>query len=78
LDSDHSPDITGKSRIALETRTDNQSPPAFPPFKEAVRYWLKLGCISFGGPAGQIAIMHRELVEKRRWNSDGHLSVSFR
>jgi chromate transporter len=34
---------------------------------EAFRFWLKLGCISFGGPAGQIAIMHDELVERRRW-----------
>lgn len=43
-----------------------------PSFREAFRYWLKLGFISFGGPAGQIAIMHREVVEKRRWFSDGH------
>lgn len=40
------------------------------PFQQALRFWFKLGCISFGGPAGQIAIMHRELVERRRWISD--------
>jgi chromate transporter len=39
-------------------------------FAEALRFWLKLGFISFGGPAGQIAIMHRELVERRRWISE--------
>lgn len=39
-------------------------------FGEAFRFWVKLGFISFGGPAGQIAIMHRELVDKRRWLSD--------
>jgi chromate transporter len=40
------------------------------PFGEAFRFWLKLGFISFGGPAGQIAIMHRELVEQKRWISE--------
>ncbi|MDH4480386.1 MAG: chromate efflux transporter [Rhodoferax sp.] len=39
-------------------------------FREALRFWFRLGCISFGGPAGQIAIMHRELVEQRRWISE--------
>ena len=39
-------------------------------FWEALRFWLKLGCISFGGPAGQISIMHQELVERRRWISE--------
>jgi len=38
-----------------------------PRFAEALRFWCLLGCISFGGPAGQIAIMHNELVDKRRW-----------
>ncbi|HMP72567.1 MAG TPA: chromate efflux transporter [Kiritimatiellia bacterium] len=41
-----------------------------PGFGEAFRFWLKLGFISFGGPAGQIAILHRELVEVRKWISD--------
>jgi chromate transporter len=40
-------------------------------FSEALRFWLKLGFISFGGPTGQIAIMHQELVERRRWISEG-------
>ncbi len=39
-------------------------------FREALRFWLKLGFISFGGPAGQIAIMHEELVDRRRWISE--------
>jgi len=36
-------------------------------FREAFRFWLKLGFISFGGPAGQIAIIQKELVENRSW-----------
>jgi chromate transporter len=39
-------------------------------FGQALRFWLKLGFIGFGGPAGQIAIMHAELVERRRWISE--------
>ena len=49
--------------------TDQQTPPAIP-FGEAFRFWLKLGFISFGGPAGQIAIMHDELVERKKWISE--------
>ena len=44
--------------------------PAPVSFAQAVAFWLKLGFISFGGPAGQIAIMHSELVERRRWISE--------
>ena len=44
--------------------------PAAVSFREALMFWLKLGFISFGGPAGQIAIMHRELVEQKRWISE--------
>ncbi len=44
--------------------------PAPVPLREAFWYWLKLGFISFGGPAGQIALMHAELVERRRWISE--------
>jgi len=44
--------------------------PAAPSRAEAFRYWLRLGFISFGGPAGQIAIMHRELVDEKHWISE--------
>ncbi len=50
-------------------RDDPAGRPA-PSEREALRFWLKLGCVSFGGPAGQIAIMHAELVEKRGWISE--------
>ena len=49
------------------TPPESQQRPQHPTFWEAFVYWLKLGFISFGGPAGQISIMHQELVEKRRW-----------
>jgi chromate transporter len=47
-----------------------RSEPAPPRFREALEFWLWLGFISFGGPAGQIAILHAELVERRRWVSE--------
>lgn len=52
-------------RTALDTAR-----PAPVTLGQAFKYWLKLGFISFGGPAGQIAMMHQELVEKRRWISE--------
>jgi chromate transporter len=47
-----------------------QTAPPSIPFRDALRFWFKLGLISFGGPAGQIAIMHQELVENKRWISE--------
>ena len=53
---------------------DAHTPPAQPPapvsLAQAIVYWLKLGCISFGGPTGQIALMHHDLVEEKRWISE--------
>ena len=41
-----------------------------PTFGEALKVWARIGCLSFGGPAGQIALMHREIVEERQWLSE--------
>ena len=46
------------------------SSPSTISLREALKFWTKLGFISFGGPAGQIAVLHQELVEKRRWISE--------
>lgn len=50
--------------------SEKPEPPVPVSLREALGYWLKLGFISFGGPAGQISIMHQELVEKRCWISE--------
>jgi chromate transporter len=55
--------------VAAESR-DTVSPAPPIPFGEALRLWTRIGWLSFGGPAGQIALMHRELVERRRWISE--------
>lgn len=47
-----------------------ESKPDYPSYREAFLFWLKLGFISFGGPAGQIGIMHEFIVEKKKWVSD--------
>ncbi|MGR9074011.1 MAG: chromate efflux transporter [Gammaproteobacteria bacterium] len=54
----------------LKPAQDRPLRPEAVSLREAFRYWLKLGFISFGGPAGQISMMHQELVEKRRWISE--------
>ncbi|HEY7640710.1 MAG TPA: chromate efflux transporter [Steroidobacteraceae bacterium] len=55
--------------MAAEAR-DTVSPAPPISFREALRLWTRIGWLSFGGPAGQIALMHRELVERRRWISE--------
>ncbi|MGS1011546.1 chromate efflux transporter [Achromobacter anxifer] len=55
---------------SLESIPAPEEPPQQLSFRLAFWFWLKLGFISFGGPAGQIAIMHAELVERRRWISE--------
>lgn len=57
--------MTPESRI-----TDHPQSPETVTLRQAFAYWLKLGFVSFGGPAGQIAMMHHELVDKRRWISE--------
>jgi chromate transporter len=49
------------------TTVHAQQPAAAPSFSEAFKVWLKIGCINFGGPAGQIAMMHRILVDEKKW-----------
>lgn len=49
---------------------DLHLPPTPPTFWQAFLYWLRLGFLSFGGPAGQIALMHEDLVERKRWISE--------
>ena len=61
--------------IATRLGFDNKSwqspdPDDLPSFNEALRVWLRIGLLSFGGPAGQIALLHEEVVEKRRWISE--------
>src|SRR5437868_14020601 len=61
--------MTRTPKYLMNPISTEQRPPAVT-LSEAFSYWLKLGFISFGGPAGQIALMHEELVERRRWISE--------
>ncbi|MCC6197011.1 MAG: chromate efflux transporter [Burkholderiales bacterium] len=59
----------GEAAASAGVAADAQAPRA-PSRAEAFAYWLRLGFLSFGGPAGQIALMHRELVDEKRWISE--------
>ena len=63
----HVPDNSPACLNSLPSGKQNSPSPAPVSFSEAARFWLTLGWINFGGPAGQIALMHRELVERRGW-----------
>src|SRR5690349_14135581 len=74
LDQTH-PLLRGSAQPMSDRATDRAPDPNVAPahgvsFAEAARFWIKLGFINFGGPTGQIAIMHDELVERRRWISN--------
>src|SRR5215210_4842247 len=61
---------TGPQRrreMTVQAETMPAGVAASPSFGEAFRLWLKIGCINFGGPAGQIAMMHRMLVDEKKW-----------
>jgi hypothetical protein len=64
------PAIRQENEIVQARASDSETARRTVAFAEAFRFWVKLGFISFGGPAGQIAIMHRELVDRRRWISE--------
>jgi chromate transporter len=59
--------VRSDAHVIGESTREAELDSARPSEAEAFWFWLKLGCISFGGPAGQIAIMHDELVERRKW-----------
>ncbi|MGD9043563.1 MAG: chromate efflux transporter [Desulfobacterales bacterium] len=61
---------TAENNLKAETEETGQPTVAHPSFRGAFKFWVKLGFISFGGPAGQISIMHHELVGQKKWVSN--------
>ncbi|MGD9086421.1 MAG: chromate transporter, partial [Desulfobacterales bacterium] len=60
----------GTGNLKVENNESELQVIAHPSFATAFKFWLKLGLISFGGPAGQISIMHHELVDQKKWVSN--------
>ena len=60
------PDIPGSTEKTAPEKSHHLAVP----FRDAVRVWLKISLLSFGGPAGQIAVMHRLLVDELKWVSE--------
>src|SRR4051812_18947608 len=56
-----------RHEMTMQAETVSTGASGSPGFGEAFRVWLKIGCINFGGPAGQIAMMHRMLVDEKKW-----------
>ena len=56
--------------MPVVTSEPETTPPPLVPFSEALRVWLRVAALSFGGPAGQIAVMHRILVDEKKWLSE--------
>ena len=66
--ADHSGGHPGEhTGCALDSMAASAPIGAMPTFHEVLLVWLRIGLLSFGGPAGQIALLHREVVEQRRW-----------
>ena len=63
--------MTRSSEDGIPEEPREAEAPRAPTFREASRFWIWLGFVNFGGPAGQIALMHQELVERRRWIDEG-------
>src|SRR5881394_3320746 len=57
------------SELAIKAEAQMDAPP-HPSFREATTVWARVAALSFGGPAGQIAVMHRILVDEQRWVSE--------
>ena len=63
--------MTDMTDMAFDAAGPAAADRAFPTLGEASRVWARIALLSFGGPAGQIAVMHRILVEEKRWLGDG-------